>query len=65
MKIHAHIGVVEAADELTLKEALAMAAVQHEVLAFLAPNVAVLETEHARKVAIALKEHDLHPKVME
>jgi len=65
MKIHTHVGVIEAADELTLKEALATAAVQHEVLVYLAPNVAVLECEHARKVAAALREHDLHPKVVE
>lgn len=65
MKVHKHIGVIEAADEITLKEALALAAVQHEVLAFLAPNVAILERESARKVAASLRESGLHPRVVE
>ncbi len=64
MKAHKHIGIVKAADELTLKEALTLAAVQHEVLAYLAPNIAVLERETARKLADALREQDMHPKVI-
>jgi len=65
MKVHKHIGVIEAADEMTLREALTVAAVQHEVLAFLAPNVAVLECDAARKVAASLRENGLHPRVVD
>ncbi len=65
MKVHKHIGVVEAVDEMTLKEALAAAAVQHEVLEFVAPNVAILERETAQKLADALRKQDMHPKVVE
>ena len=65
MKIHRHIGIIEASDEIALKEALTLAAVQHEVLAYLAPNVAVLEQKAARAVADELKRHDMHPKVVE
>lgn len=65
MKVHKHIGVVEASDELTLNEILAIAAAQHEVLAFLAPNIALMEREAATKVAQALMSHDMHPKVIE
>lgn len=65
MKVHKHIGVIEAVDEVTLKEALALAAMQHEVLAFIAPNVAVMEREHARKVAQALRQADMHPRVID
>lgn len=64
MKIHRHIGVIEAADEATLKEALALAAVQHEVLSWLAPNACVLEREAAGKVAQALRDQQLHPRVV-
>lgn len=65
MRIHRHIGVIEAADEATLKEALALAAVQHEVLAWLSPSACVLERDAARKVAQALRDQDLHPRVIE
>lgn len=65
MKIHKHIGVIEAVDEATLSEALALAALQHEVLEFLAPNIAVLEREHARKIASALRDIGMHPKVVD
>ncbi|MCK6440576.1 MAG: hypothetical protein L6Q71_10320 [Planctomycetes bacterium] len=65
MKVHKHVGVIEAADRQTLEEALAIAAAQHEVLCFLAPNVAVLERETARKVAGALTGAGMHPKVVE
>lgn len=65
MKVHIHVGIVEAADELTLKEALAAAALQHEVLHYLAPNVAVMERVTAKKLAETLRELDMHPKVLE
>ena len=65
MKVHKHIGVIEAADEHTLQEALAVAAVQHEVLYFLAPNIAVLERETAQKIAQAMANAQLHPKVVQ
>lgn len=65
MKVHKHIGVIEATDELTLQEALAIAALQHEVLVFLAPNIAVLERESAQKLAQTLVGNEMHPKVVE
>ncbi len=65
MKIHQHVGVIEAADEMILREALVLADVQHAVLVWLAPNIAVLEREAAQAVAIAMRKSDLHPKVIE
>lgn len=64
MRIHRHIGVVEAADEVTLREALALAAVQHEVLAWLSPTTCVLDRVAAVKVAEALRGQDLHPRIV-
>lgn len=64
MKVHQHIGVLEAADELVLREALALAAMQHQVLVWLAPNIVVLERDAAQQVAAAMKRSDLHPKVI-
>lgn len=64
MKFHQHVGVVECIDAETLEQALAVARVTDRVLARLAPNLAVLETEDAEKVIKALEENGLHPKVM-
>jgi hypothetical protein len=65
MRIHRHVGVVEAADEETLKEALALAALQNEVLHWLSPTSIVLERDAARRLADALRTQDLHPRVIE
>ncbi len=65
MRIHRHVGVVEAADPETLKEALALAALQNEVLHWLGPSTVVLEREAARRLADALRDQDLHPRVIE
>jgi hypothetical protein len=64
MKLHLHVGVVETVDESTLEEALAVAGCAERVLARLAPNLAVLESADAEKLADALESIGLHPKVM-
>lgn len=64
MKLHLHVGVVETIDESTLDEALAVAQCTGRVLARLAPNLAVLESEDAEKVIASLEGIGLHPKVM-
>jgi hypothetical protein len=64
MKLHLHVGVVETVDESTLNEALVVAGCTGRVLARLAPNLAVLETEDAEKLVAALEGIGLHPKVM-
>ena len=65
MKVHKHIGIIEAADEMVLREALVLAGVPSAVLVWLAPNIAVLEREAAQAVAVAMRKSDLHPKVIE
>lgn len=65
MKIHQHVGVVKATDELTLREALAAAALQHKVLSFIGENSCVLEREDAKTLAEALDKISFHPRVIE
>ncbi|MCA8938325.1 MAG: hypothetical protein KDB07_00835 [Planctomycetes bacterium] len=65
MKIHRHVGVVKAADALTLKEALAAAAVQHKVLAMIGERACVLERADAKALAEALDRISFHPRVIE
>ena len=64
MKFHAHVGVIETADEATLDEVLAAARCTERVLARPAANVAVLEREDIALVIERLQERGLHPKVL-
>ncbi len=64
MKLHKHLGVIQALDETVLKEVLSMSALQHKVLGYLAPNIAVLEREDAVEATRVLKESNIHPRVI-
>lgn len=64
MKLHLHVGVIEAENEQGLNEALAIARCDSRVLVRLAPNVAVMERGDTLLVIEALQSLGLHPKVM-
>lgn len=64
MKLHLHVGLIEAESEQALNEALAVARCEARVLARLAPNLAVLERGDTLLVIEALHNLGLHPKVM-
>lgn len=64
MKLHLHVGVIEAETEQALIEALTIARCEARVLARIAPNVAVLERGDTQLVIEALQGLGLHPKVM-
>jgi hypothetical protein len=64
MKLHLHVGVIEAADAETLDQVLLLAECAGRVLARLSPTLAVLEREDAELLALVLNERGLHPMVM-
>ncbi len=64
MKFHAHVGVIETADEATLDQVLAAARCTERILARPAPNLVILEREDAALVLERLRKQGLHPKVL-
>lgn len=63
MKIHRHIGVIQAETRLSLEEALVVAAAAGQVIHWIDERTVVLEREIARRVAEALRARQLHPRV--
>lgn len=64
MKLHAHVGVIETADETTLQEVLLIAGCESRLLARPAPNLAVLERKDADRVLLELEKRGMHPRVI-